>query len=137
MGFASVAAAIRERFEDQVGTPNSLVVHYDNGPPQDRQQTWYRLTIGQQAPELAETGGATRRYRTQGVARIELHAPATKGDGAMLTIADAITTAFRNVSLASPDLHFLAPRLTGLPTRVDAWFQRVIEIPFWADEVGA
>lgn len=137
MGFASFGNAIRERFEDQVGTPNSLVVHYDNGPPQPLEQSWYRLTIETMAPQLAETGGTARRYRTEGLIRVELHAPVGKGDGALLAIADAITTAFRNVSLASPDMHFRAPRLVGAPTRVDAWFRRVVEIPFWADEVGA
>jgi hypothetical protein len=33
MGLQDVAEAIRDRFTDQVATPNSLTVHHDNAPP--------------------------------------------------------------------------------------------------------
>lgn len=136
MGFAAVAEAIRDRFTDQVATPNSLTVHHDNAPPTGLKASWYRLRIEPQSTTLVGTGGSARRFRTEGVARVELFAPLTQGDGALLDVADDISAAFRGVQVASPDLHFRAPRLVGQATRTDAWFQRTMEIPFWFDEVG-
>lgn len=136
MGHTEVAEAIRDRFTDQVATPNSLTVHHDNAPPTALKSAWYRLRVEPQTTTLVGTGGSARRYRTEGVTRVELYAPLTQGDGALLAVADAIVTAFRGVRLSSPDLHFRVPRIVGQSTRSDAWFQRTMEIPFWFDEVG-
>ena len=135
MGLQDVAEAIRDRFTDQVATPNSLTVHHDNAPPTALKESWYRLRIELGTAAMVATGSA-KRWRVQGLARVDLYAPLTKGDGALLEVADDIVTAFRNVRLASPDLHFYAPRMVGNSGRSDAWFTRTMEIPFWYDEVA-
>jgi len=134
--YATVAEAIRDRFETEVATPNSLTVHHDNAPPVALKQAWYRLRVEFSNAMLVGTGGSARRFRTSGVARVELYAPLTQGDGALLGVADDITTAFRHVTLGTPDVHFHIPRMVGASTRTDAWFQRTLEIPFYFDEVG-
>lgn len=135
MSFAEVAAAVRARFDEQVATPGSLSVRYDNGPPAKPDGSWYRLTVDQIRQELAEAGGAARVYRFDGTARAELFVPVAKGDGALLEIADDINAAFRHVNLSSPVLHFLVPQVReGL--RQDGWFSRIVEIPFWGEEIG-
>lgn len=136
MSFADVAEALRDRFSTLVATPNSLVVVHDNAPPQALKESWYRFRVEFSGSVIAATGGPTRRFRTTGVARVELYAPLTKGDGSILGVADDIVTAFRHVVLASPDIHIQTPRLVGPAVRSDAWFQRVVEIPFWFDEVS-
>lgn len=137
MGFAEAAAAIRQRFDTLVGTPNDLVVHHDNGPTPGVRSSWYRMRFECRDTVQVSTGGASRRFRTEGVARVEMHVPAESGDGALLEIADAITTAFRRAAIADPDIQFRAPSLIGAATRVEAWFRREVEIPFRFDEVGA
>lgn len=135
MSFAAIATAIRERFHDEVADPNGLVAHYDNSPPGDLSASWYRLSIDQMTADVAEVGTTAPRYRIEGVASVEMHVPSKGGDGALMTIADAITAAFRSVDLSDPDLHFQAPRV-GEGTRIDAWFRRVVEIPFWSEVMG-
>lgn len=135
MSFADIASAVRVRFDEQVATPGSLQVVYDNGPPQKPDGAWYRLTVDEMAQELAEAGGTARVYRYDGTARAELFVPVATGDGALLGIVDDINAAFRHVNLSSPVLHFLVPQVReGL--RQDGWFSRVVEIPFWGEEIG-
>ena len=135
MSFAAIAAAVRVRFVEQVAAPASLGVRFDNGPPAKPDGNWYRLTVDQMSQQLAEAGGPARVYRFDGTARVELYVPAAKGDGTLLGIVDAINAAFRHVNLASPVLHFLVPQVRE-GQRQDGWFLRVVEIPFWAEELS-
>lgn len=135
MSFAAIAAAVRVRFVEQVAAPASLEVRFDNGPPTKADGNWYRLTVDQMSQQLAEAGGPARVYRFDGTARVELYVPATKGDGTLLGIVDEINAAFRHVNLSSPVLHFLVPQVRE-GQQQDGWFLRVVEIPFWAEEIG-
>lgn len=133
---AAIFEAIRDRFETQVGTPQSLRVIHDNAPePTSVVSSWARFSVSIDDTRQVSTGSAPR-YRSTGSATVNLFVPQAKGDGAALALCDAINAAFRGVSLASPDITFMpAPTIVGAAERDEAWCRRTMRIPFRADTV--
>ena len=139
MSFANILEAVREKFRDDVATPNSMAVLQDNAPPSATiSQSWYRLTVLVDSTEQMSAGKVgSRRYRVMGHAVLNLFVPVGRGDGAMLDLVDAVTTAFRGASIASPAICFEPPpSLSGPAERSEGWFMRTAIIPFDADVFG-
>lgn len=139
MSFANIHEAIREKFRDDVATPNSMVVLQDNEAPSATvSQSWYRLTVLVDSTEQISAGpSGSRRFRVMGHAVLNMFRPLATGDGAMLDIADAVVTAFRSTSIASPPICFEpSPTLSGPPESSGSWFMRTMLIPFDADVFG-
>ena len=136
--FAAISDAIRDKFRDDVATPNSLTVIYDNAPSQDLKQKWYRLSVLFDSTTMIHTGGVgDRRYRIMGRAVLNLFEPVSTGDDALLDIVDLVNTAFRSQSITSPSVVFRnPPSLTGVAERDASWFRRTMTIPFEADVFG-
>jgi hypothetical protein len=135
MTLAQIHEAVRQRFVDEVATSLSLPVVHDNAPEPTKAATWCRLSV--ETYQTAQVSTAPARYRTQGRLVANLFTRFESGDAQLLAVFDAITTAFRGVSLPSPDIHFRPPGLVGVPARSDAWFQRTAVVEFFADEVEA
>lgn len=138
MTFALVVDAIRDKFRDEVATPNSLTVTHDNAPPASLKQRWYRLTVLPDATEQIHAGAVgARRYRITGRAILNLFEPVATGDDALLDVVDLVNAAFRGSSIASPIIEFRpAPYISGAAERDASWFRRTMTIPFEADVFG-
>ena len=130
---AAVFEAIRSRFATQIGTGQSIDVVYDNGPePSSISASWCRFMVSIDNQEQISMG--TVRYRLTGTATARLFVPIAKGDGASITLAYAVVTAFRGVRLTSPDVVFTPPPgVIGTADTSDAWSIRTVDIPFRAD----
>lgn len=139
MSFAAVAEAIRERFRTQVSTPQSLPVVQANAPASAATARWCQLTVEFQNTQQISTGSpGHRRYRITGRVALNLFERLGAGDGAMLGLMDAITTAFRGVALADPLVVFGAPTLLGASVKDEAGghWRMPAQIPFRADVFG-
>jgi hypothetical protein len=137
MSYAEVFQAVRDRFVDEVATPNGMTVLHDNAPSQSISSPWYRLEVQTTGTEQIACGPATgRRYRITGQCIVTMAARVEQGDGALLAIGDLIVAAFRGVQLDSPIIYFGAPSIVGSAARDEAWFQRAMNIPFEADVFG-
>lgn len=137
MSQAAIVQAIRDRFDAQVATPNSLLTVHDNMQDVgDREQERCRFTVQIDSNQQVAMGVA--RYRTTGIATAHLSTPSaqTDGDARLMELADLVVAAFRGVSIANPDITFTpAPGVVGLATQDDALCRRTVRIPFRADEV--
>lgn len=119
-----------------MATANSLAVLRDNAPePADKAARWSRLRITGTAVELLSTSGAVRKWRVRGQALAELYVPAKQGASVLRTLCDAITTTFRGITLASPDIRF-APPTFGQVQDSAGWARRDATIAFMFDEEG-
>tara|TARA_R110002020_G_scaffold36687_1_gene110424 strand:- start:203 stop:574 length:372 start_codon:yes stop_codon:yes gene_type:complete len=119
----------------QVSTPESLRVIHDNAPePTSVVQSWCRFTVQTDNHEQVSQGQV--RYRMTGAATAIIFSPIAKGDAAVLALADKVVTAFRGVSLTSPDITFSpAPGVLGVSEQDEAWCKSTVRIPFRADTV--
>ena len=135
MSQAAIIQAIRDRFDEQVATPESLRVIHDNAKePSSRIQKWCRFSVQVDGTSYQMLG--QNRERTIGVATAILFTPIGEGDASSLSLADKVTAAFRRVRLASPDISFMPPPgLVGVAEQDEAWCRRTVRIPFRADTV--
>jgi hypothetical protein len=123
--------AIRSRFKSQVADALGLAVQYDNAPVARRDgEQWMRLTI-RDGEWRQQTIGAQRRYRNNGLAIASIFVPANQGDRDALTIADAIVSAFRGVTV--DDVRYLTPSVRSAGLQQNEW-QVNVHIPFVADD---
>lgn len=140
MSFAAISEAIRERFREQIAVPQSLLVVHSNEPPRAVQKRWCQLSVEIQNTQQVSTGSPTsRRFRVTGRIALNLFERIGAGDGQMLDLMDAMTTAFRGVSLSSPQVTFSAPTPIGLSVKDEAGghWRMPAQIPFRADVVGS
>lgn len=137
MSYAEVFQAIRERFVAEVATPNTMTILHDNAPSIAVASPWYRLEVQTSGTEQVASGTiGARRFRISGQCIVTMAARVEQGDGALLAIGDLIVTAFRGVVLEDPIVYFDTPAFAGTAARDEAWFQRVMTIPFQADVFG-
>lgn len=134
----TAAGLIRGRFATQITTGQSLTTVHDNVPNASIPTAgrWCRLSIrfGEQAART--TGGATAHFQTIGVALVQLFEPVGDGDGTQLELVDAISTAFRAVTLAGPPVvHFDPPYVSAPPFLDDGLWQTNVAIPFRVQEL--
>ena len=132
------AALIRARFAAQITTGQSLTTVHDNVPNASVPSTgrWCRLSIRFGLSQATTVGGSAAQHRTTGVAIVQLFEPFGNGDGSQLQIVDAITTAFRGVTLAGPPVvHFDPPYVSGDASVDDGLWQTNVAIPFRVEEL--
>ena len=129
--FAPVFQAIREQVAT-VATSLDMPVVHDNAPEPAKALTWARLTVQVDDTRQASMG-APVRFRSRGAAVLNISTRAEKGDATLLAACDALCTAFRGLSLASPEIRFDSPTPTGATVVDGAWFTRTVRIPFIAD----
>lgn len=123
---------IRWRFQTQVATPQSLTTIYDNDPtPPTDGSTWCRFTILRGESRRITCGVLS--YRESGRAVASLFCPVGGGDGALLTLADAIATAFRSQSVSG--IRYLTPTVVPVGESLGE-YQINVSCPFEADTQG-
>src|SRR5690606_24319898 len=70
-------------------------------PPSDADALWGRFAIRSGDEQQTELGTVSSRYRTPGVAFVQLFGPPDRGNGVLLEAADAIADAFRGKALGN------------------------------------
>jgi hypothetical protein len=132
---AAAITAVRQRFIDQVATPQELVVVYDNAPEPATSNPRARVTITLE-DEVQLTMGL-RKWRATGVMEVQLMQPRERGDAALLTLAQAVVDAFRGQRIASPLVRFNPPPyMAGAMDTEDATVRRTVRVPFLCDFAG-
>ena len=136
MNFAATAATIRQRFDTEFTLVRATVpVAYANRqftPPDNAE--WVRLNIVEGESVLAGLGGTgANLYRNSGLVVAQIFVPVAVGDGLAYEIADDIAAIFRGKLVAG--VHFRAPA-TAPAGPNGAWYQRNVNIPFRADQIG-
>ena len=129
---AAAIEAVRQRFIDEVATPEELVVVYDNAPEPATSNPRARVTITLQDEQQITMG--LRKWRATGVMQVELMQPRERGDAALLTLAQVVVDAFRGQRIASPLVRFIPPPvLSGAMDTEDAVARRTVRVPFLCD----
>jgi hypothetical protein len=137
MDTAATFAAVRERFETEVATPQNLTVHHDNAPAAVAQSDCIlQLDLDGPGRVVAAGGPGASRWRTTGRAIATLRVPASVGDDRLMEIGDAIKAAFRGVVLTVPLVYFpMEPEFVGRAARDGAHCLRTMSIPFEAEQL--
>lgn len=129
---AAAIEAVRQRFIDEVATPEELVVVYDNAPEPATSNPRARVTITLQDEQQITMG--LRKWRATGVMQVELMQPRERGDAALLTLAQVVVDAFQGQRIASPLVRFIPPPvLDGAMDTEDAVARRTVRVPFLCD----
>lgn len=139
MSFVSLSEAIRERFRTLVAEPMGMQVVSSNDPTTKTAKRFCQLTIDIQTAAQAGTGAeGVRRFRATGRVALNLFDGANVGDAWLLEVMDAITTAFRGVSLSDPFITFGTPSPIGQSSRDEAGghWRLPAQIPFRVDFFG-
>jgi len=142
--YADLYNALRGRFETQIEVALSMPVLYDNAPPfgsdaspysvQDPlTDTWVDLSVQPAGARQAETRGENAaNFRTSGNLVAVCRGPLALGDAGMLSLVDAIVSAFRAVQTA--DFHLMVP--SPSPGYRDGQWHRIdVVCPFTADDL--
>lgn len=134
----TAAGLIRARFATEITTGQSLTTVHDNVPDQaiPIAGRWCRLSIRFGQQDARTTGGSSAHFQTIGVAIVQLFEPMGEGDGTQLELVDAISTAFRAVTLAGPPvIHFDPPYVSAPPFLDEGLWQQNVAIPFRFQEL--
>ncbi len=139
MGYTALNDAIRGEFGTLIEDAQSLKTIYDNMPDPEPGSVdlWARVTVRVADSQQVTLGGGAKTHRRAGIVFVQLFGRKERGDGPLVAMADAIDAAFRSRSVAvsgGPTITYRSPRL-GDALSDQAWFQRNVEIPFFADEV--
>lgn len=136
---AAVVEAVRQRWVDEIETPQGLDVVHDNAPAGgEAKATRHEFAVVTDNPERQVASGEAghRRYRIVGRGIATLRCGHEKGDADLLALGDAIRAAFRGVTNADPIIEYGSPAFVGKLTRSDNGVARVMHIPFEADVFG-
>ena len=132
MSFESLANAIRSRFKTLVVGATSLVVAYDKVQCQEPEDAvWVRFSV-LTGDTLQASLGASKRFRTVGVAVAQIFQPINQGDKDALVLADTIKSAFRATSISGVTFRTPSLRRVGRDAK---WYQLNLNCPFYADEI--
>ncbi len=131
----ALANAIRSRFKTEVADAQSLATIYDNDPsdPPTDNSLWCRLTVLDGETRRITVG--VKQYRMVGVAIVQLFGPVGDGTQALSILADAIVTAFRDVTAAG--VRYGVPSVQNLGRLEEGHYQMNVTCPFTADTVEA
>ncbi len=140
MSFATIAAAIRSRFNTQWGSTTPIAWENVNYTPVTG-TPWVRLTI---LPATARHAGlavgssatGNRRYREGGLVVVQVFTPENEGDGESATLAEAAAAVFRGVTASGirySGPRGEAPRIRTVGEDGEGWYQRNVEVPFEVD----
>lgn len=124
---------IRQRFSEQIQTPQSVTVLYDNAPftPPDNAR-WVAWSIREATADQVELG-SDKRFRIRGTAIANIYVPIRDGDESALELADAIDAAFKSVTVS--DVTYQTPTVNTIGLTGDWWQVNVI-CPWFADQTG-
>jgi hypothetical protein len=127
----ALVSKVSARFNTQVATPLSLPTFHDNADVEDKPSDarWCRFSV-RPGIDRQIALGASKRFRTPGVAIAQLFAPINKGDATLYEVADAIKTAFRAVT--ADGVHYQVP-YTQVVGKVSGQWQINVVCPFDAD----
>lgn len=135
MDFETAMNVVRSRFQTEVVNleANGLPTHYDNDgtfeKPQDGAR-FVRFNILLVGTFQVETG-ASNRYRTTGLAVVQVFLPIGKGDKKNWILVDKIVAAFRGAE--DTGVQFKTP--SPLPVGRDGGYYQVnVELPFYFDD---
>lgn len=129
--FETVANTCRDRFNTNVGVPESIYVHYDNAEFLDPGVTKFirfKVLFGASSQVQA---GTPNTYRTIGVCLAQIFIPPHIGDREALRLADVIVPFFRCVTVSG--VTFRTPSVEPIG-RWDNWWQIAVKCPFFVDE---
>lgn len=137
--WSQFADIFRTRFKDEVADPNSIDFVIDNEAEQKADGSsfgaddeWCRLTIVQ-GDSRQRSMGTLRRFRTVGVAFVQIHVPLNCGDARARALADLVKAAFQGVTVSG--VVFQMPSL-GKGSRQAQWWHVTVSIPFRFDEMA-
>lgn len=136
MSFVEIREAIAARFRTQVTGVQIVQANQDPPPLGDR---WVQMQVEFLSTTQVGTGSENaRRWRIAGRVALNLYERNGSGDGSMLALMDAITTAFRGVTIGSVGVSFGAPTFLGVSVRDEAvaHWRMPAQIPFRADVIG-
>ncbi len=130
MNYEDAANTIRSRFRTEIAVPESLQTQYDNAPftPPDN-EVWCRLSIIWETNNAVELGGS--RFRKTGRMEAQLFGPVSRGDKAILELADKIVTPFRAVT--DTLITFRTPSVFIVGRIGDDWVV-IVPCPFYGDD---
>lgn len=129
MNWGTAWTAITSYYSTNVEVGLSLPTQYDNGSMPVTTGAWARMTIlsGTSAMAAFGSGGL---HRNPGIVVIQIFDQLFKGDGAILTLADAIANLFRTKSV--PPVQFRTPSIRNIGRSENLW-QVNVELPFYHD----
>ena len=131
--------AVRKRFHTEVAKPRDLRVFHDNQPTETVASGCHlQIDVDGPGQMVAAAGPGGSRWRTSCRAMVTLWVPAANGDDeALLELGNAIKAAFRGVILTDPFVYFeMEPEFVGRAVREGAHCQRLMSIPFEAEEIA-
>jgi hypothetical protein len=134
MTYEGARNAIQGYFAANWSATPSGTVAYDNLPfTPPSADPWLRLAVLHAAGQQAGFGAATRRYRRNGVALVQIFVPEGEGPSEAMQLGDAAVGLFEGTVL-SGGLRFgpVALREIGV---ADGWFQVNVSADFTFDEV--
>lgn len=141
MSFETMANTARTRFVDEVETPLSIYVHYDNAPITDGAGNvlspepevgakWIKYQFLPGDTDHIQNGGPTQTYRTVGIIKAIVFTFLEEGDQPGLELADDVVEKFRSVSV--DNMTFRSPNVVPVG-RAGPWWRTDVDIPFLAD----
>jgi hypothetical protein len=132
--FEALTSYIRARFKTFIADAESLATQYDNdgGFVKPNDGLWCRWTVLPGESRQASTG-ASKRYRTPGVAIASVFVPMSEGESALWPIVDAINLAFRGIT--ADGVRYLIPKVSKVG-RTGTSFQANVTCPFESDVIS-
>lgn len=149
MSAQSVVNSIRSKYAGAFGpgAAAEIPTAYPNAPtdsfqvptnPKDLPKgvtVWARLHVPSGNTERADlgTGPGERRYRTTGVAQVQLFGPLNAGEQDVLVKADAVATEFRDQT--DSGVKYRTPTINKVG-RSGAWWQVNVVLPWVSDSLA-
>ena len=134
MTFEQLFNAIRNRFETQVATPQSVFTVYPNTKhklPESGMWVQFSVLPGE---DIQVDVGTQNRYRTTGIALANIFCPWETGEQDALVLADQIKTAFRGVTDAG--VTYRTPSVQVIGRTAGKWWQINVSCPWYADDLA-
>jgi hypothetical protein len=130
--FAEVTNAARTSFGSLVATPLGITYAWDNREftppdPDATEPRWCRVAVRYDETRHAATG-ASNLFEKNGNVEVGIRAPLGDRDQSSLEVADAIKTAFRE--LTESGVIYGVPSVTKAPERGEVWWRTELSIPF-------
>lgn len=128
----AICNVIRARVKAQLAT---YTIAYDNAaftPPVTGAYLDVQVIFGEQIQvSLGSTG--QKRFRQVGILNVGVNVPVNTGDADGLDIVDAITSAFRSITVSGVTFRTPSPLRIGQDGK---YYRLAVQCPFYADHIG-
>lgn len=131
MTYDEARAAIESLFATGWTATPVAYRNVDFTPPGTR-HPWVMLSVEPRETVQASFGGAVRRFRCTGVARLDIRVPRGAGTAAAFRLADGAAALF--ASAAVRGLVFEAAGTLPGSEDDEVYFSLPVEVPFWHDD---